>query len=243
MLDADVTPQDISDLVGLADHVAFSEPGLAKFAQTDDLLSGLRLAQTRTDGKVYVTAGADGCYWLENDTIQHAQGFKVNVLDTTGAGDVFHGAFAFALAQGMENAGNRAFCQCRCCVEMYKIWGARRHSGSGNRQGFSGCEPLGASLHKIEQPVLSDQVSDKDGAALQERERSRMSDAVIVGTPRQDKLLREVNERGYISVEELTELLDVSAQTIRRDIKKLSDQKLLIRHHGGAARNSKCPQS
>lgn len=65
-----------------------------------------------------------------------------------------------------------------------------------------------------------------------------MSDAVIVGTPRQDKLLREVNERGYISVEELTELLDVSAQTIRRDIKKLSDQKLLIRHHGGAARNS-----
>ena len=65
-----------------------------------------------------------------------------------------------------------------------------------------------------------------------------MQDAVIVGNPRHDKLLQEVNEKGYVSVEELTELLDVSAQTIRRDIKKLSDQKLLIRHHGGAARNS-----
>ena len=65
-----------------------------------------------------------------------------------------------------------------------------------------------------------------------------MQDAVIVGNPRHDRLLKEVNEKGYVSVEELTELLDVSAQTIRRDIKKLSDQKLLIRHHGGAARNS-----
>lgn len=65
-----------------------------------------------------------------------------------------------------------------------------------------------------------------------------MPDAVIVGNPRHDRLLKEVNEKGYVSVEELTELLDVSAQTIRRDIKKLSDQKLLIRHHGGAARSS-----
>nr|WP_321442826.1 DeoR/GlpR family DNA-binding transcription regulator [uncultured Cohaesibacter sp.] len=65
-----------------------------------------------------------------------------------------------------------------------------------------------------------------------------MPNAVIVGNPRHDSLLKEVNDKGYVSVEELTELLDVSAQTIRRDIKKLSDQKLLIRHHGGAARNS-----
>ena len=65
-----------------------------------------------------------------------------------------------------------------------------------------------------------------------------MANPVIVGNPRHDTLLKEVNEKGYVSVEELTELLDVSAQTIRRDIKKLSEQKLLIRHHGGAARNS-----
>lgn len=53
--------------------------------------------------------------------------------------------------------------------------------------------------------------------------------------PRQDKLIQLVNEKGYYSVEELAELLNVSTQTIRRDIKKLSNDHLVIRHHGGAS--------
>ncbi len=52
--------------------------------------------------------------------------------------------------------------------------------------------------------------------------------------PRQDRLIQLVNDNGYYSVEELAELLDVSTQTIRRDIKKLSDDRLVIRYHGGA---------
>ncbi len=53
--------------------------------------------------------------------------------------------------------------------------------------------------------------------------------------PRQNQLLKLVNEKGYCTVEELAEQLDVSTQTIRRDIKKLNEEKLLIRHHGGAS--------
>ncbi len=53
--------------------------------------------------------------------------------------------------------------------------------------------------------------------------------------PRQDKLIKLVIDKGYYTVEELAEKLDVSTQTIRRDIKKLSEQRLLVRHHGGAS--------
>ncbi|WP_077458739.1 DeoR/GlpR family DNA-binding transcription regulator [Salinivibrio kushneri] len=53
--------------------------------------------------------------------------------------------------------------------------------------------------------------------------------------PRQDKLIKLVNDKGYYGVEELAELLDVSTQTIRRDIKKLDKERLVIRHHGGAS--------
>jgi sulfofructose kinase len=123
VLDADITPQDISDLVALADHVAFSEPGLAKFSHIDDLLSGLRIAQTRTDGKVYVTAGAKGCYWLEDGQLQHAPGFKVEVLDTTGAGDVFHGAFAYALAKGMNTRATARFASAVAALKCTKMGG------------------------------------------------------------------------------------------------------------------------
>ncbi len=52
--------------------------------------------------------------------------------------------------------------------------------------------------------------------------------------PRQNKLLQLVNDKGYCTVEELADTLEVSTQTIRRDIKKLSDEGLLVRHHGGA---------
>jgi len=65
-----------------------------------------------------------------------------------------------------------------------------------------------------------------------------MTDTIITGNPRHDKLIQLVNEEGYMTVENLAELLDVSTQTVRRDIKKISDEKLIIRHHGGASRCS-----
>ena len=123
VLDADTTHGDIGDLVALADHVAFSEPGLSNFTQVETLLDGLHVAQTKTGGKVYVTAGSQGCYWLENGDLNHQAGFKVDVVDTTGAGDVFHGAFAFALAKGMDTASTVAFASAAAALKCTRIGG------------------------------------------------------------------------------------------------------------------------
>lgn len=97
LLDADVTPQDIRPLVALADHAAFSEPGLLRMTGKKEVDEGLRAAKNDKTGQVYVTQGKNGCFWLENDQLQHQPGFHVKVVDTTGAGDVFHGALAVAL--------------------------------------------------------------------------------------------------------------------------------------------------
>lgn len=51
--------------------------------------------------------------------------------------------------------------------------------------------------------------------------------------PRQLELLEQVQARGTVSVEELAALFGVTLQTVRRDVKLLSDAGMLARFHGG----------
>ena len=101
LLDADMTPQDISPLVALADHAVFSTPGLKRMTGLQSPEEGLFQATTQTAGKVYVTLGSEGSLWIEDGHLCQQEAFSVNVVDTTGAGDVFHGALAVALAEKM----------------------------------------------------------------------------------------------------------------------------------------------
>ena len=52
---------------------------------------------------------------------------------------------------------------------------------------------------------------------------------------RHQKIIELVTQRGYIGTEELVALLNVSSQTIRRDLNELAENNFIRRHHGGAA--------
>jgi sulfofructose kinase len=111
VLDADLTNDDaVERLIGLSNHAVFSAPALKRLAGTDDVEGGLRAAQSRTRGTVSVTLGSDGFAWLEEGRIRRVHAFSVDAVDTLAAGDVFHGAFALALAErhSMEEAGRFA---------------------------------------------------------------------------------------------------------------------------------------
>jgi len=51
--------------------------------------------------------------------------------------------------------------------------------------------------------------------------------------PRQRRLLEVVRQKVTMSVEELAQQLDVTPQTVRRDVKQMEEARLLARYHGG----------
>jgi len=120
VLDADVPLPPQARLPSAATHVAFSLAGLREHAGCGpapadveaallELASGLRNWSC-------VTLGADGVACVDArgvhpPAVERVPAFRVTPVDTLGAGDVWHGAFALALAEGCsESAAVRAAC-------------------------------------------------------------------------------------------------------------------------------------
>jgi sugar/nucleoside kinase (ribokinase family) len=70
---------------------------------------------------VALTLGADGCIIASSERITHVPALKVEVVDTTGAGDAFMGGLSFGLLQGwdLERVGLFAnACAALCCTKV-----------------------------------------------------------------------------------------------------------------------------
>ncbi len=93
-----------STLLPLVDHAIFSLPGLRSYSGDRIVDHAESLQNIRDLGcrVAAVTLGGQGALWLDDNGLHHQPAFASNVVDTTGAGDVFHGAYALALAEGMD---------------------------------------------------------------------------------------------------------------------------------------------
>lgn len=100
VLDADEPRHDSNALLTLVSHVVFSAEGLRATAGTDHLGRALIDVSKQTSAFVAVTDGANDVLWLADGELRQVPAFKVEVVDTLGAGDTFHGAFTLMLAEG-----------------------------------------------------------------------------------------------------------------------------------------------
>jgi sugar/nucleoside kinase (ribokinase family) len=95
----------IEDIFTVADYVVPS----AEFLEADELNLGFapfneKIFQLnkRVSGNLIVTHGENGAYYPAEDHLYHVRAPVVNAVDTIGAGDNFHAAFALALAKGFD---------------------------------------------------------------------------------------------------------------------------------------------
>lgn len=98
VLDGDRRPPH-PDILAAASHVAFSAQALSEVAGEENPREGLAKLAQEADNWLAVTLGREGVLFIENGAVAHIPAFAVEVVDTLGAGDVWHGAFALALAE------------------------------------------------------------------------------------------------------------------------------------------------
>ena len=72
-----------------------------------------------------MTNGAQGMIWLDDERqSHHMPAFPVHPVDTLGAGDVFHGAFTLAIAEGQSLEQSMRFASAAAAIKCTRFGGA-----------------------------------------------------------------------------------------------------------------------
>jgi ribokinase len=99
------TEPDFPELMAQVDHLIVSADFASWWTGRNDPADAARGLWSPERAVVIVTCGAAGCWWLSREGAgqpRHQPAFQVEVVNTTGCGDVFHGAYAAGLAQGLS---------------------------------------------------------------------------------------------------------------------------------------------
>lgn len=129
--------------VHLSSHPVFSAQGLQDYAGEENLLTGLLTASAKRDGRwTAVTDGPNGVYVARDGLLRHLPGFAVDVLDTLGAGDVWHGAFALALAEGQGDEQALIFASAAAALKCTQFGGRTGTPGRADLNRFLENQPL-----------------------------------------------------------------------------------------------------
>jgi sulfofructose kinase len=123
---------NFADLLAIIDHLVISERFAKELTDQTEPASVTKALWTPKRRAVVVTCGSGGS-WFYGDAFEqpvHCPARAVNVVDTTGCGDVFHGAYSAALAWGKSLSE---------CVEFASAAAAIKATQRG---GQAGCPTL-----------------------------------------------------------------------------------------------------
>ncbi|MEE2822504.1 MAG: PfkB family carbohydrate kinase [Acidobacteriota bacterium] len=124
-LDIDKVQPGVEELLGITDFLIPSVNFVCKFSSSRDWRRGLMELAEHTDGFVGLTRGSKGAAALWEGDIFEIPSVSVECVDTTGAGDVFHGAFIYALLENYSVGECLRFANTAAALSCTQ-YGARR---------------------------------------------------------------------------------------------------------------------
>ncbi len=147
MLDAGSMRSGMKDLAALCDYVVCSEGFARAFSASQAIFDPERaIVLMRQFGAqaVTITLGPGGSITLAGERIFRTPAFKVDVIDTTGAGDVFHGGYIYGLLRGWDIDRTVLFASAFAALKC------RALGGRAGIPGLEETEALMAETHSLE---------------------------------------------------------------------------------------------
>jgi sugar/nucleoside kinase (ribokinase family) len=112
-------------LLTASSHLVFSSEPLQETAGVADDGEALKKIAKLTPSFLAGTRGALGTLWLdEHQNLQQTPAFPVHTVDTLGAGDVFHGAFALAITEKQDIPSALRFASGAAALKCTRFGGA-----------------------------------------------------------------------------------------------------------------------
>jgi sulfofructose kinase len=100
VIDVERNEPHIAEAMSVSSHIIVSEEFASGYTGGSNVAEMLAALQSGPEQVVIVTRGEKGCVGSSNEGNFELPAFDVDVADTTGCGDTFHGAFALAIAGG-----------------------------------------------------------------------------------------------------------------------------------------------
>jgi sugar/nucleoside kinase (ribokinase family) len=116
------------ELLALADHVILSQDFARALSGSPDARSAAEALWNNGRTAVVVTMGPEGAWFVSKELQGGARfqpAFAVDVVDTNGCGDVFHGAYASCLARGMPMSERVRFAAAAAAIKATCVGGQK----------------------------------------------------------------------------------------------------------------------
>ena len=107
----------------LADVVIGSESFAKKFGSGDDYFKVMENVCSLGPKTVVFTLGEKGCLCRSKEETFVQPAFEVDVVDTTGSGDVFHGAFIYGILHNWDLRKTTEFSNAVAAMKCRKVGG------------------------------------------------------------------------------------------------------------------------
>ena len=124
VLDAGRYNKDVVELCKMSNYIICSKEFASLYSNSNDISTMFYKLKNDFSGEIIITLGEEGCVYYLNG-LKRIKTIPSKAVDTTGAGDIFHGAFVYGLINKWDLYKNLSFATTASGLSVTRLTGRK----------------------------------------------------------------------------------------------------------------------